>query len=111
MPGLIARLPVWPMTSVWPSGGAFAASSSPIVPFAPGRLSGTGCCPKASPSFWATYRPVMSVAAPGGNGMMIRSGLDGYACAASKTGDGEQDGRDRAHNPDACVHTPSSRGP
>ena len=28
-----------------------------------------------------------------------------------KTGDGKQDGRDRAHDPDTSVHTPSSRGP
>ena len=43
-------------TIVWPSGGAFARRPSPIVPFAPARLSTIAGWPKRSVSFCAITR-------------------------------------------------------
>src|SRR5687768_217319 len=68
--------------SVYPSGLARAASSVPIRPLAPPRLSTTTGWPQPSESFCATVREMMSVPPPGGNGTMRRTGRLGYACAA-----------------------------
>ena len=53
-----------------------------MAPPAPGLLSTTTCWPSATDSFWATWRPMMSVAPPAGKGMTRRMGLAaGQACA------------------------------
>jgi hypothetical protein len=67
---------------VWPSGADFAASSAPMLPPAPARLSMTTVCPQASPSWRPSSRATMSVAPPGENGTMMRTGrLGNSACA------------------------------
>src|SRR3954465_1051956 len=48
------------------------------MPLAPGRFSTITCCPRCSDIFGAMRRDMMSVVLPGGNGMMMRIGLDGY---------------------------------
>src|ERR1051325_8485021 len=59
------------------------------MPLAPGRFSTITCCPRRSEIFGAMSRDMMSVVLPGGNGMMMRIGLDGYeedegcACASA----------------------------
>src|ERR1044071_2333350 len=61
------------------------------IPLAPGRFSTITCCPRRSAIFGAMSRDMMSVVLPGGNGMMMRIGLDGYeedegwACASAPT--------------------------
>src|SRR6185295_17935511 len=64
-------------------GAARDASSIPILPAAPGRLSTRNCWPKASASFAVTRRVVISTPAPGGKLTMTRTGLIGYDCAAA----------------------------
>src|SRR5215471_12041107 len=54
-----------------------------MLPPAPPRLSTTTCCPHVSNILWASRREMMSVAAPGANGTMIRIGRDGYAVSAA----------------------------
>ena len=46
-----------------------------MAPPAPGLLSTTTCWPSATDSFWATWRPMMSVAPPAGKGITRRMGL------------------------------------
>src|SRR5215831_14056238 len=53
----------------------------PMLPPAPARFSTTTGCPRSSPSGAATARDSVSTTAPGGNGLMRRTGLDGYDCA------------------------------
>ena len=60
-------------SSVYPSAGAFATASAPMMPLPPGRFSTTNVCPIWSPSFCATARPSVSSVPPGGNGMMTRT--------------------------------------
>src|SRR4030095_13217533 len=56
------------------------------MPLAPGRFSTMTCWPRRSDIFGAMRRDMMSVVLPGGNGMMMRIGLDGYcAWAAQQT--------------------------
>src|SRR3954466_11793667 len=55
-----------------------------MLPPAPARLSATTCTPHDSVSRCAARRPRMSVGPPGGNGMMKRTGLDGYDCASAQ---------------------------
>src|SRR5581483_314196 len=81
--GLIVSGPGLPMSSVWPSGLAFATTSAPSTPPAPGRLSITTGCPSASPSFGAIIRATVSADAPEVNGMTKRIGFVGYDCAAA----------------------------
>ena len=69
--------PLGTTSSVWPSGGAFAADAAPMVPLAPPRLSTMTGCPHASLSFCAIARDRMSVPPPGGNGTMMRIGAVG----------------------------------
>ena len=54
-----------------------AASTAPIAPPAPVRLSTTIVAFIASPSFCATKRATVSVPAPGGKGTIRRIGLAG----------------------------------
>src|SRR6218665_2315832 len=53
-----------PISSVWPSAGARAAASAPMLPPAPPRLSTTTCWPSCSPSLRATITPITSLAPP-----------------------------------------------
>ena len=69
------------ITSVYPSGGDFAAISAPTMPVAPGRGSTITCCPHASVSLLPTRRPTMSGPEPGELSAMMRIGLTGYSCA------------------------------
>src|SRR2546425_4471462 len=55
-----------------------------MVPPAPGRFSTSTVCPSCTVSFSATVRAMMSVALPGVNGTIARSGFAGQACAAAK---------------------------
>src|SRR5262245_22104544 len=48
------------------------------MPLAPGRFSTITCWPRRSDIFGAMRRDMMSVVLPGGNGMMMRIGRDGY---------------------------------
>src|SRR5262245_19217569 len=48
------------------------------MPAAPGRFSTMTCCPRRSDILGAMRRDMMSVVFPGGNGMMMRIGFDGY---------------------------------
>ena len=68
--------------SVWPSGGAFAASRAAIRPFAPGRFSTMTGCPNASESFVAIWRARMSGELPATDGTTMRSGRTGNCAAA-----------------------------
>jgi len=54
------------ITSVYPSAGALAARSEPIVPPAPGLFSTTTCVPSAAESFGARMREMVSAVPPGG---------------------------------------------
>src|SRR5262245_39565625 len=55
----------------------------PMFPPAPPRLSTTTCCPHDSVILWATRRAMVSVAAPGANGTMMRIGRVGYCASAA----------------------------
>src|SRR5512138_3090038 len=66
---------------VWPSGADFATRSVPTTVPAPGRFSTTTGWPQTSCIFAARRRPMMSVAPPGGNGTIIRTGFVGKPCA------------------------------
>ena len=65
------------IVSVYPSGGDFAAISTPIVPFAPGRLSTITGWPQACVNFCAIARAVRSVPPPATKGTIKRMGLEG----------------------------------
>src|SRR5262245_35497845 len=66
----------------------------PMLPPAPPRLSTTTCCPQTSVNFWPSRRAIVSVAAPGGNGTMMRIGRPGYCCsAACAVGSAQTDAR------------------
>src|SRR6185503_15540946 len=67
--------------SVYPSGAARAASAAPRPPPAPPRFSITTVWPQICDSFSPTRRAEMSVAPPGGNGTMKRTGFCGQDCA------------------------------
>jgi hypothetical protein len=77
MLGLIACEPTYDISSVWPSGGAFATRSMPMLPPAPARLSTTTAWPHFSDSFWPTIRASASDAPPGACGTTRRTGLVG----------------------------------
>ena len=51
--------------SVWPSGGAFATKSVPMLPLAPALFSTTTGWPHLSESFGAMTRARMSIPLPG----------------------------------------------
>src|SRR6185503_19429247 len=69
--------------SVYPSGAARAASAAPRPPPAPPRFSITTVWPQICDSFSPTRRAEMSVAPPGGNGTMKRTGRCGQDCAST----------------------------
>ena len=64
-------------SSVYPSGGALATTSVPIVPPAPGRFSTRKGWPSACVSRSATVRPIRSDADPVAKGTITRTGLLG----------------------------------
>src|SRR6266568_4534243 len=66
------------MRSVWPSGGALATKSVPMLPPEPVRFSTMTGWPSASPSRGASARAVKSVIPPGGKVTTSRIGLLGY---------------------------------
>ena len=66
-----------PRKIVYPSGAAAAASSAPICPPAPPRLSTTTCWPMSCESGWLMERARRSLPPPGGNGTIIRIGRVG----------------------------------
>ena len=82
------------MSIVWPSGGAFAVISVPIVPPAPPRLSITTCCPRPSASFAGDEPRDDVVAAAGrkGNDEADRPGRIGVGCDAGACSKGAQKG-------------------
>src|SRR5688572_16154849 len=69
------------MMRVYPSGSERAATSAPIAPPAPGRLSTTTGWPKDSETRVPIIRPSRSVPPPGANGEIMRMGLLGYLSA------------------------------
>src|SRR4051812_4759026 len=81
--GLIVCVLAVPCTSVYPSGGDFAASCNPMAPLAPARLSMIDDWPHASVNFWPIKRMIVSPAPPGENGTMMRIGFDGYDCVGA----------------------------
>src|SRR6185503_6445512 len=70
--------------SVYPSGAARAASAAPTPPPAPPRFSITTCWFQICESFSPSSRAEMSVAPPGGNGTMKRTGFCGQDCACAQ---------------------------
>ncbi len=67
---------MWPISSVWPSGAAFATSAAPSEPPAPGLLSTITFWPNAAASFGASARARMSVLPPGVKGTTRRMWRD-----------------------------------
>src|SRR5687768_7215995 len=65
------------MPSVWPSPADFATRSVPTTVPAPGRFSTITDWPQTACILPATRRPMMSVAPPGGNGTINRTGFVG----------------------------------
>src|SRR4051812_27033714 len=65
------------MSSVYPSGAAFATVAAPMVPPAPPWFSTSTGWPIDSCMRCATRRATMSVVPPAGNGTMMRSGFEG----------------------------------
>src|SRR5258706_13535089 len=76
--------PTEPSTTVYPSGGDLATSSTPIMPPAPPRLSTTTCCPSCEDSLGAMMREVISVPPPGANGLTHLIACCGHACAQAE---------------------------
>jgi hypothetical protein len=63
--GCVASVPTSVIRSVWPSPGAFATKSAPILPDALGLFSTTTGWPIASESFGPISRARMSEVPPG----------------------------------------------
>ena len=81
--GAIAA-PVFVATSsVCPSAGAFAVRSAAIVFDAPGLFSTTNGWPIAAWYLSASMRAMMSVPPPAPAPTRMRTGFDGYVCAAA----------------------------
>ena len=70
----MARVPIWPISSVRPSGSARATISQPSVPPPPGRFSTITVWPNATCSLAAISRARMSVVPPGVKGTIRWSG-------------------------------------
>src|SRR6266702_2965896 len=70
--------------SVWPSGGALATKSVPMLPPEPVLFSMTTGCPNAPDRRGPSARAVKSVIPPGGKVTISRIGFDGY-CASAAT--------------------------
>src|SRR5881296_9241 len=76
--------------SMWPSGGAFTTRSTPMLPFAPGRLSTTKGALKVLLKSSASARERKSTDPPGGLVAMMRTvwlGQEGWARAPSGSAD------------------------
>src|SRR5438552_8482044 len=87
---LMANGPGGATNSMWPSGGAFTTRSTPMLPFAPGRLSTTNGPPKVLLKSSASARERKSTDPPGGLVAMMRTvwlGQEGWARAASGIAD------------------------
>src|SRR5258707_15171534 len=87
---LMANAPGGATNIMWPSAGAFATRSTPMLPFAPGRLSTTNGPPKVLLKSSASARERKSTDPPGGLVAMIRTvwlGHEGWARAASGSAD------------------------
>ena len=80
----MASTAIVPINKVWPSGAAFATTSDPMLPPAPGRLSTMNCWLNDSESLAATSRAVTSTPPPDTAPTMIRTGRDGYGCAPAQ---------------------------
>src|SRR5438105_1256310 len=72
------------MTSVWPSGGLFAAASMPMFPPAPALFSTMTGCPSNGASRSATQRARISRGLPGGDGAIIRTAQGVMLTAAGR---------------------------
>src|SRR5260221_7399073 len=70
------------MRSVYPSGADLAATSTPMVPSAPGLLSITTGWPRRVPSLSATTRARLSTPPPAAYGTTMWTGLSGYSALA-----------------------------
>ena len=68
--------------SMWPSGSAFTTSSTPMLPFAPGRVSTTNGCSKVLLKSSASARARKSTEPPGGLVAMMRTVRLGQGCCA-----------------------------
>src|SRR5258708_13661101 len=70
---LMANGPGGATNIMWPSAGAFATRSTPMLPFAPGRLSTTNGAPKVLLKSSASARERKSTDPPGGLVAMMRT--------------------------------------
>src|SRR6185436_13264466 len=82
----MAKTPMEPTKSVYPSGFEAATNLPPRPPLAPGLLSMMNVCPSDSWSLAETVRAVMSDEPPGVNGTTTVTGRSGYCWAASARG-------------------------
>src|SRR5438034_9998864 len=72
---------------VYPSGlASFAMLLGPIMPQPPGLLSTTAGCLRYFWAISANFRRCASVVPPAGQGQMRVIGLEGNACAATRSG-------------------------
>src|SRR5256885_9528504 len=84
---LIANGPGGATNSMWPSAGALTTRSTPMLPFAPGRLSTTNGVPKVLLKSSASARARKSTDPPGGLVAMMRTvWLGPAACARAASG-------------------------
>src|SRR6266568_8423277 len=67
---------------MWPSAGALTTKSTPMLPFAPGRLSTTNGAPKVLLKSSASARARKSTDPPGGLVAMMRTVWLGQGCCA-----------------------------
>src|SRR6218665_1394212 len=104
----MARLLVFPSTSLWPSGADLATLSTPRLPPAPGRLSTSTLQWFCSAIFCATVRAVMSEPLPGGNGTTRRIGLAGKPGRPGGSAGGR--GRQRQRQPGGGAQAQGERG-
>jgi hypothetical protein len=75
--GLAAKVVLFALTSVYPSGAARAASATPMLPFAPALFSITNGCPSVPCMCCVVTRITWSGADPAWNGTITRTGLFG----------------------------------
>src|SRR5260221_3571793 len=74
--------------SMWPSAGALTTRSTPMLPFAPGRLSTTKGTPKFLLKSSASTRASRSTDPPGGLVAMMRTVWLGQGCCADAASGG-----------------------
>src|SRR5260221_14754304 len=74
--------------SMWPSAGALTTKSTPMLPFAPGRLSTTKGTPKFLLKSSASTRASRSTDPPGGLVAMMRTVWLGQGCCADAASGG-----------------------